>query len=208
MRVCWSLTNHQHFPRAYTQSVAATRSKIATRDDIKWDDLLRRKYRIRYLVGSILTESTLFLDFRTTQNRHEKARRLEQANEGRLHGHSASSIHFNSHSVTNSPSGNTAASNQARRRHVPGSRKDSGHGSINSVTKANSALSPLNPRRGGPGSATNSTMSTTGQMTALSLGAPFASSIQPGMSATGPIIVNGPKSPTASRRILPGLRRS
>jgi len=149
------------------------------------------------------------VDFRLTQNRHEKARRLEQANEGSSHGHSASSIHFGNHSITNSPSGNAAVNSQARRRHVPGSRKDSGHGSINSVTKANSTLSPLNPRRGGLGSTTNSTMSTTGQMTALSLGAPFASSIQPGMTSSGPMIVNGPKSPTGtSRRLLPGLRRN
>jgi len=28
---------------AYTASVAATRSKISTRDEIKWDELLRRE---------------------------------------------------------------------------------------------------------------------------------------------------------------------
>lgn len=148
-----------------------------------------------------------FQDFRVTQNKHEKARRLESANESG-HAHSASSIHFGSNSITNSPSAN-APGTQARRRAAPTSRKDSGHGSINSVTKPSSTLSPLNPRRGGPGSTSNSVMSSTGQMTALSLGAPFASSIHPGMTSSGPMIVNGPKSPTTqSRRILPGLRRN
>jgi hypothetical protein len=156
----------------------------------------------------LTTRILVYIDFRVTQNRHEKARRLELANESN-HTHSASSIHFGSNSITNSPSANAATSSQARRRTATTSRKESGHGSINSVTKPNSTLSPLNPRRGGPGSATNSTMSTTGQMTALSLGAPFASSIQPGMTSSGPMIVNGPKSPTTqSRRILPGLRRN
>jgi len=154
------------------------------------------------------TDTWTDTDFRVTQNRHEKARRLELANES-SHTHSASSIHFASNSITNSPSANAASGTQARRRNVATSRKDSGHGSINSVTKPSSTLSPLNPRRGGPGSTSTSIMSSTGQMTALSLGAPFASSIQPGMTSSGPMIVNGPKSPTTqSRRILPGLRRN
>lgn len=36
--------------RTYTQSVAATRSKIGARDEIKWEELLRREFRFgRYI---------------------------------------------------------------------------------------------------------------------------------------------------------------
>jgi hypothetical protein len=32
------------FPSTYASNLANTRSKIASRDEIKWEDLLRREY--------------------------------------------------------------------------------------------------------------------------------------------------------------------
>lgn len=189
---------------------------MAGRDEIKWDELLRREsFNCSYTAvqGPPLTQcycSPCFLDFRTIQHRHERARRLDQIHDNG-HGQSGSSFYN-----TNSPMGHHPGASSGsgigiptRRKHVNGSRKDSGggQGSINSVTKVSSTLSPLNPRRGVGSSATGThsgitssvaspLMSNTGHMTAMSLGAPFASSIQPGMGTSGPLIVNRPKSPS------------
>ncbi|GHJ88688.1 hypothetical protein NliqN6_5090 [Naganishia liquefaciens] len=186
-------------PKAtYTSSVATTRSKIASRDEIKWEDLLRH--------------------FRAVQNKHEKARRLAQMGDsGQLQ--SVGGFHFASGSTTSSPFGGTGSQptgSSLTKRKVPGAaiRKESGNNSTNSgsKTQSGSVLSPLNPKRGA-GSTSTSATGGNGSLSALTLGAPFSSSMQVNAAAgaTGPSIVNRPRSPPAKSRvrgILPGLRKA
>ncbi|KAJ9094847.1 hypothetical protein QFC19_007776 [Naganishia cerealis] len=184
-------------PKAtYTSNVATTRSKIAARDEIKWEDMLRH--------------------FRVVQNRHEKARRLAQMGEGGQF-QTVTGFNFASGSTSNSPLPGTGVGSNltstTKRKTLGGSvRKDIAHGTTNSGSKPQSSvLSPLNPRRVG-GSMSTGTSGGNGSLSALSLGAPFSSSMQisAAAGATGPSVVNRPKSPPARSRvrgILPGLRK-
>ncbi|KAJ9123994.1 hypothetical protein QFC22_000786 [Naganishia vaughanmartiniae] len=180
-------------PKAtYTSNVATTRSKIAARDEIKWEDMLRH--------------------FRVVQNRHEKARRLAQMGEGGQF-QTVTGFNFAGGSTSNSPLGATNPTSTIKRKTLGGSvRKDTPHSSSNSGNKPlSSVLSPLNPRRGG-GSISTGTSGGNGSLSALSLGAPFSSSMQVSAAAgaTGPSVVNRPKSPPVRSRvrgILPGLRK-
>lgn len=161
---------------------------------------------------ALLTHQLDTIDFRVVQNRHEKARRLAQIGEGGQF-QTVSGFNFASGSTSNSPIGGTNPTSVNQRKPLGGSiRKDNTHSSTTSGSKPlSSVLSPLNPRRGG-GSMSTGTSGGNGSLSALSLGAPFSSSMQVGAAAgaTGPTVVNRPKSPPARSRvrgILPGLRK-
>ncbi len=180
-----------HIPKAsYTPSVATTRSKISTRDEIKWQELLSREWRQFTRKPGVLTPRTLS-DFRQVQNKHEKARRQSQAGEAN-HGHSMSGFNFSGPSASNSPN----ASGTGRRRLAgSGSRKESANSNSSVRAHGQSTLSPLNPRRAGSSSAS-------GSLSALALGAPFGTTMSNGQRSRSPTMMA-----TSKRKILPGLRR-
>lgn len=128
-----------------------------------------------------------------------------------------SGFHFPSGSTSSSAFGGAPGSNNAssvKRKTLGGSiRKESAHSSTNSGSKTqpNSVLSPLNPKRT-VGSVSTNTTGGNSSLSALSLGAPFSSSMQVSAAAgaTGPTVVNRPRSPPVKSRvrgILPGLRK-
>lgn len=166
-------------PRAsFSSNVATARSKMAGRDEIKWQELL--------------------VHFRKIQDRHEKVRRQAQLGEAN-HNHTLSGFHYTNTNASSSSNSNsplnvaTAASGSlgysygnasTRRRNNPGvgSRKDSGQSSASA--KIASTLSPLNPNK------------RTGSGGHLAL--PAINTVASGASAQGGV---------GARRLLPGMKK-
>lgn len=186
-------------PTPFSAVTATTRSKLSSKDEIKWQELLSRMSTFRPYSSDESSDQT---DFRSVQSRHEKARR--QLHSGELG--SMSSIHYSSPSQTYNSVPPTAGLQSAvliPPKSATLKKKSTIVGRISSDSGGRiSSMSPLNPKRGG-GHTRDSASSGAGLI--LAGGAVASMNSNQGL---GGMRAGSPPLTAGRKKILGGIRKS